>query len=531
MTEQAVASDLYNILPPCDVVVVTPGGRELTYQDLGRELTAIEPPLWARLITGYLRDRKVNVRLLDTEALNLPPQKAAQVIRDSGASLIVLVVFGHQPSASTQTMMPARQLGQAIQDANIQAKTLIIGGHVAALPERTLRGEPVDFACRGEGPITAFQLWEFLNGQRNSLQDVAGIAYLQHGDYHATPNPPLIENLDDELLGDVWDMLPMDAYRAHNWQCFGELEKRQPYASIYTTLGCPYKCVFCCINAPFETQKYRCRSPQSVVDEIDHLVTNYGVKTFKIIDEMFVLKKNHYLKICDLLAEKSYADQLNIWAYARVDTVRADTLQRLRKAGIRWLALGIESADETVRDGANKSLSADDIVQIVRDIQAADINVIGNFIFGLPHDTAHSMQQTLDLAKNLRCEFINFYSAMAYPGSALYAQAIQQHWALPDDWDGFSQHSVNCKPLPTAALSAAQVLAFRDHAFHDYFDDPQYLDFVETKFGIDTRQHIEQMAQKRLQRRIVDEQTLASCLAMQQKKQPVNIEVTQIDDE
>lgn len=524
----AVTSDFQ--LPTCDVVVVTPGGRELTYQDLGRNLTAIEPPMWARLITGYLRDHQVNVQLLDTEALNLSPEKTAIQIQESGAMLVVVVVFGHQPSASTQMMMPARQLGEAIKATQTNAKVLIVGGHVAALPELTVRNEPVDFACRGEGPITALQLWEFLQGKRGSLDEVAGIAYLQQGEYRATDNPALIDNLDEELHGDVWDMLPMQAYRAHNWQCFGELDTRQPYASIYTSLGCPYKCVFCCINAPFETHQYRCRSPQVVVDEIDMLVTQYGVKTFKIIDEMFVLKKNHYLKICELLAAKPYAHELNIWAYARVDTVRADTLQLLRNAGIRWLALGIESADETVRDGANKSLSANDIVQIVRDIQAADINVIGNFIFGLPHDTAESMQQTLDLAKSLRCEFINFYSAMAYPGSALYVQAIQQGWALPEDWDGFSQHSVNCRPLPTAKLSAADVLAFRDHAFHDYFDDPAYLTFVEQKFGAATRQHIEDMAVTRLTRDIVKEDTLANCLAMQQKQQRLNIEVTQIDD-
>lgn len=530
MTQAITAKSSDYRLAKCDVVVVTPGGRELTYQDLGRDLTAIEPPMWARLITGYLRDHQVNVQLLDTEALNLSPERAAEQIKASAAKLVVLVVFGHQPSASTQTMMPARQLGESIKAAGCDTKVLIIGGHVAALPEQTVRHEPVDFVCRGEGPITALQLFEYLQGQRVSLQDVAGIGYLADEQYLFTANPPLIADLDNELHGNVWDMLPMQAYRAHNWQCFGELDNRKPYASIYTSLGCPYKCVFCCINAPFETQKYRCRSPQVVVDEIDMLVTQYGVKTFKIIDEMFVLKKNHYLKICELLAEKPYASELNIWAYARVDTVRADTLQLLRKAGIRWLALGIESADETVRDGANKSLSAEDIVQIVRDIQAADISVIGNFIFGLPHDTAASMQQTLDLAKALQCEFINFYSAMAYPGSALYVQATQQHWELPRDWDGFSQHSYNCRPLPTSALSAAQVLAFRDHAFHDYFDDPSYLEFVQTKFGKATRAHIEEMAQKRLNRAIVDENTLASCLAMQQEKQAVNIEVTQIDD-
>src|SRR5262249_19166632 len=90
------------------------------------------------------------------------------------------------------------------------------------------------------------------------------------------------------------------------WQCFGELEARRPYASIYTSLGCPYKCTFCCINAPFGTNRYRMRSPDAVAAEIDLLHNTYGVKTYKIIDEMFVLNERHVLGICDLLIERNY---------------------------------------------------------------------------------------------------------------------------------------------------------------------------------------------------------------------------------
>ena len=99
------------------------------------------------------------------------------------------------------------------------------------------------------------------------------------------------------------------------------------------------------------------RSPAAaVVAEIDHLVTVYGVKTFKIIDEMFVLNYRHVEGICNLLAAKPYANELNIWAYARRRYRAAQRLHLLRKAGIRWLALGIESASAHVRDGAEKSL-------------------------------------------------------------------------------------------------------------------------------------------------------------------------------
>jgi anaerobic magnesium-protoporphyrin IX monomethyl ester cyclase len=488
-----------------DLLLINPGGRELIYQDLGAELSAVEPPLWCRLIAGYVADRGNSVAILDSEAENLGPDAVARRVADLRPRLVGVIVYGHQPSASTQQMAGARPLCRAIKELLPDQPVVLAGGHVSALPERTMLEEAVDFACNGEGPITIHQLLRALESESSpDFSRVEGLVWREHGQIRQSPSPPLIKDLDADLHGNVWQLLPMEKYRAHNWQCFGDLDSRQPYASIYTTLGCPYKCTFCCINAPFGTNRYRMRSPEKVVAEIDHLYREYGVKTFKIIDEMFVLNDKHVDGICQLLATKPYAHELNFWAYARVDTVKPDRLRMLRDAGIRWLALGIESGSEHVRDGAEKSLDQQDIVDIVQAIQRADINVIGNYIFGLPDDNLDTMQQTLELAKLLNCEFANFYSAMAYPGSPLYQMAIQNGWELPEAWSGFSQHSYDCKPLRTERVSAADVLRFRDEAFHDYFENPAYLQMVQEKFGQETRQHIHQMTARRLRRKLLE---------------------------
>ena len=487
-----------------DLLLVNPGGRELIYQDLGSELSAIEPPLWCRLIAGYVLDRGYAVEILDNEAESKGPAAVARQVLERQPRLLGMVVFGHQPSASTQQMACARPILRAIKELNPEQKIIIVGGHVAALPERTMNEEAIDFACNGEGPVTVHQLLLALDAGAADLSGVPGLVWREEGKVRQNPAPALIADLDGDLHGNVWHMLPMSTYRAHNWQCFGDLASRQPYASIYTTLGCPYKCSFCCINAPFHTNRYRMRSPEKVVGEIDFLYRTYGVKTFKIIDEMFVLNDRHVSAICQRLAAKPYAHELNFWAYARVDTVRPDRLQLLRSAGIRWLALGIESGSEHVRDGAEKSLDHDDIVGIVRSIKDAGIQVIGNYIFGLPDDDLASMQQTLDLAKDLNCEFANFYSAMAYPGSPLYTLAVGNGWELPENWSGFSQHSYDCRPLPTEKVTAAEVLRFRDTAFHDYFGDPKYLNMVTEKYGIETRRHIEEMTRTRLRRALLE---------------------------
>ena len=199
----------------------------------------------------------------------------------------------------------------------------------------------------------------------------------------------LIKNLDEELPIAAWDLLPMEKYRAHNWHCFDDIENRMPYAAIYTSLGCPYSCVFA-VLMPFSEARHKIQEPRVVVQGIGLLVTKYGVKNVKIVDELFVLDESHYMRIMDLLIAKGY--DLNIWVYARVDTVKPENLSRMKKAGINWLALGIESANPDVRDGVAKRMRVKDITNVVRSIQDAGIRVIGNFIFGLPDDTAQTMQ-------------------------------------------------------------------------------------------------------------------------------------------
>jgi radical SAM superfamily enzyme YgiQ (UPF0313 family) len=317
-----------------------------------------------------------------------------------------------------------------------------------------------------------------------------------------------VAHLDDDMPGIAWDLLPMGAYRAHNWHCLGGLD-RQPYAAIYTTLGCPYHCSFCCIQAPFKSgeratgikesvNSYRFWSTQSVLAQIDELVTRYGVRNLKIADEMFVLNKRHVVGICEGIIDRGY--DLNIWAYTRVDTIKDGMLDKLKKAGFNWLAFGIEAGSARVRDDVDKAIDQDDVYRVIQQVRGAGINVIGNYIFGLPEDDPQTMQSTLDLALDLNCEFANFYSTMAYPGSPLYERAVRQGVPLPASWTGYSQHSRDCLPMPTRHLSAREVLRFRDEAFLRYYNDPHYLDRIHRRFGPPTVEHLKHMTSYRLDR-------------------------------
>ena len=108
------------------------------------------------------------------------------------------------------------------------------------------------------------------------------------------------------------------------------------------------------------------------------------------------------------------------------------------------------------------------------------------------------------MAMEINSEWANFYCAMAYPGSRLYDTAIKEGWVLPKEWHGYSQHSYEAVPLPTARVTAREVLKFRDEAFHTYFDNPDYLTMIEKKFGRRVKEHVGEMSKTRLRRKLLD---------------------------
>jgi len=493
-----------------DILFINPGEPNQIYQGLSDEFCAFEPPVFSGLFATYARQKGASVAIVDAPAIGLrAPQVAEVATKIFDPTLIVISVYGFQPSASTQNMTSAGTIARLIKEANPRARVLMTGTHLAALPERSMREEAVDFVCDREGPVTIWRTLEVLRAGRDDFSTVPSLWWRQDGRIvKPRESEVLLDDLDREMPGIPWDLLPMDRYRSHNWHAFDHIDDRAPYAAIHTTLGCPYRCSFCCINAPFGKPSYRMWSPEAVVKEIDFLVAKYGIKNIKFVDEMFVLNKRHVLGICDLLIERNY--DLNIWAYARVDTVQDQFLDKLRKAGFRWLAIGIESASDMVRDGAQKKYGQEEISDTVRRVQNAGIHVLGNFIFGLPDDSHERMQQTLDMAIDLNCEFTNFYCAMAYPGSALYTMAEQSGVALPAKWHHYSQHGYEMLPLANKHCSAAEIVKFRDEAWQTFFTGARYHSLVERKFGPKVLAHIQRMTKTPLRRKLLEDRLVTA---------------------
>jgi anaerobic magnesium-protoporphyrin IX monomethyl ester cyclase len=485
-------------MPDTDIVLVKPGSQKQLYGELSAlELTALEPPLWAALLAAYLRQLGYGVVLLDAEVEGLTYEQTAARIKDANPWLVAVVVSGTNPSASTSNMTGAGAILEHLGAISPQTPTLLMGLHPSALPERTMREEQVNFVCQGEGFSTLPGLLDTLKARGADFK-IPGLWYKKDGHVVSNPRASLFSNLTD-LPMPAWDLLPLHKYRAHNWHCLAHPDQRQPYAVIYTSLGCPFHCSFCCINALFGKASMRYRSPQSVIDEIDFLVNRYGMKNIKIIDEMFALQEARVVELCDLIIERRY--DLNLWAYARVNTVTARMLAKMKQAGINWVAYGFESASERVLKDAVKGYQTGAVDQVVKMTYDQGLHICANFIFGLPEDDFDSMHATLKLMLDINAEWANIYSAMAYPGSRLYDLALAENWPLPETWQGYSQYAYDSLPLPTKHLSGGQVLAFRDYAFDAYYRSPRYLEMICRKFGRETAHQLKEMSAKQLPRK------------------------------
>ena len=240
-----------------------------------------------------------------------------------------------------------------------------------------------------------------------------------------------------------WEMIDLAKYRAHDWHAGSE--PRSPYGVVYTSIACPFKCSFCFSN-DFYPVGYTKRPVDDVIEDFRYLGSK-GVRHIKIMDELFALDKNRVKEICGRIADLGY--DFNIWCYARIDTTKKDMLVDMKRAGINWVAYGIESGNQGIRESISKGrFSNDDIENVVKMTRDAGIKVGGNFIFGFENDTMETMKETYDFAEKLRCEYANFYCLIDKDANQLS--------------EGFI-------PKATRTLSPQEVLKFRDDAYCKYY--------------------------------------------------------------
>ena len=500
-----------------DVVFINPNSSAKAYQDLALTYSAIEPPTWALLLAQACRSKNFKVSILDCDAERLSLKDSLKRIEELKPRLICFVVYGQNPNSGTTSMIGATALAAYIREYAPEHPICFVGSHTSALPKDVLKYQFVDFVLLNEGVYALQNLLR--TNLKDDLQKVKGIGRKDNGQLILNKPEQVVpqERMDEDLPGYAWDLLPykdqpLDLYRAHFWHAEFSHDKRTPFAAIYTSLGCRFACDFCMINIinrvnnadeinSSHSKGMRYWSPEFIIKEFEKLA-EMGVETIRISDEMFFLNKKYFNPLIDGLVERSL--NLRMWAYSRVDTVQEKFLEKFKKAGINWLALGIEAGNQTVRQEVSKgSFREINIREVCNKVQNHGLNVISNYIFGFPEDNQETMQETLGLALELNTEMANMYPCQALPGSPMFNDALHRGWELPDDYEGYAFLSYESLPLRTNHCTSAEVLAFRDAAWQTYFTNPAYLQLVEDKFGQQEKLNVEDMASIKLKRKLL----------------------------
>ena len=502
-----------------DVLFVEPNASKEAYQALSKDYSAIETPTWSLLLAQSCRAAGYRVAICDANAERLTDEAVVRRVEELRPRLVLFVLYGQNPNSGTTMMIGAFRTGAKLKEALPSLPVGMVGSHVSALPGEVLEKSFVDFVLLNEGVYALRNLLATDLASPEQLRKVKGIGWKEEGIPLLNPPEAVVPQarMDLDLPGYAWDLLPyaskpFDLYRAHFWHANFDKTRRTPFAAIYTSLGCRFGCDFCMINilnrndnspgiSSADSRLMRFWSPDFITGEFEKLA-GYGVETLRLSDEMFFLDKRYFEPLLHNIIDRSLP--FNMLAYARIDTVRKQYLELFKKAGVNWLALGIEAAKQEVRTEVSKgSFQNVNIRQVCSDIRESDINVISNFIFGFPDDTLDSMQATLDLALEINAETTNMYPCMALPGSPLHVRALQEGWQLPSSPEGYAFLSYECEPLRTKHCSAAEVLQFRDQAWHTYFTNPDYLALVERRFGLEQRKNVEEMATIKLRRKLL----------------------------
>ncbi len=505
-----------------DCCFLTTENSKKSYQSLSKTYSAIEPPTWSLLLAESARSKGFKVNILDANAEKLDPASILLRLKEINPRILCLVVYGQNVNAGTANMSGAIFISDYLKKNNFKSPICIIGSHVQALPVETLKKEKsIDFVFTNEAVYALRNVLKLFDFTSQSLSTVKGIAFRKGEEIIMSPPEKVVatKDMDNDLPGYAWDLLPFkkepfDLYRSPLWHAEYDLSKRTPYASIQTSLGCMFGCNFCMINlinrndndeigVASNYSNMRFWSTDFIIKEIDKLLS-MGVKTIRIVDEMFLLNPKYYVPLCEKLAERNKDDTLRIWSYSRIDTVkRPEILKLIRKAGIKWLALGIESADKTVRLEVDKGKFEDvDVRKVIEKVHDADINVMANYIYGLPGDTKETIEKTFNLSLELCTAGWNTYPAMALPGSQLYKDSIEKNIKLPETYEGYSFHSYETLPLPTETLSPEEIVSLRDEAFIKYHTNKNFLELIKKKFGLQAVNNIIEMTKTKLKRKI-----------------------------
>jgi len=335
----------------------------------------------------------------------------------------------------------AFEVASIVKNIDKDVITVLDGQHPSARPVDCLTQPDIDFVVIGEPDHTMVELVGILEqGIMRNLKKIGGIAFIKNGQKIITHPRPVIQDLDS-LPFPARHLLPMDAYFAAVKENPVRGEIRKPWASMITSRGCPYNCVFCSVHVVMG-RKWRGRSPENVIDEIEQLVHTYRIKQIDFEDENMTLNKKRMETICDLIVKRGLDIEWYTPNGVRADTLDENLLTKMRESGCKKLRIAPESGVQRVVDQIiKKNLNLKEVEKAVVLSKKVGIKVGCFFVIGLIGETKEDIKESINYAYKLRqlgADRFYFNIAMPVYGTELYEQAKRGGFLR----DGFSDEAL-----------------------------------------------------------------------------------------
>lgn len=413
---------------PCTFLCINPPSPDgaVYIRDINRSgRRSRERTIWPQTSLAYLAAvAKMNgfsVNLVDCIASEYDWEDVHNYIRREKPVFVLVQAVSSTMTNDAQATYLGKRYG---------AKTILVGPHVTALPEKTLECYPtVDFGLIGECEETLDELLKCLY-EKGDPAKVAGIVLRQDGVPRRTAPRPFIADLDT-LPMPLHELLPIEKYS------LPFIGKR--YTFVLHSRGCPAACHYCRQTVMWKS-KQRYRSPRLIVDELEHL-TRMDVNNIMFHADTFTMDHDNVVAICKEIINR----KLDVrWiCNGRVDCIDPVMLDWMKKAGCWMINYGLESGVDAILQACNKGTEATAQMGIdaVLMTKKAGIKVWGYFMIGLPGETRETIRQTLDYAKKLPLDIVNFSVAAPYPGTAFYRQAVRKGWIVENtEWEDLDQN-------------------------------------------------------------------------------------------
>ena len=370
------------------------------------------PPIGIMSLSAVLKRAGHECQMFDQANPDTPNEAIVTEITKRKPALVGLSFL------STTSYPYAKMLAREIRAADDKVK-LAFGGVFASLNAALVKLQcpEVDFVCRGDGE----QLILDLIANLDNPAGVASLTWAKDGTVINNPNRPPERNLDQWPYPDR-ESLPLDFVESMPLDVPAVLSMER-FTTMQTSRGCPWTCMFCDIPI-FNEGKWRCRTPQHVVDEFKHLQKlGYGAVYF--VDDHFLLQPKRIEAICKGINDN---DVMIEWGCeGRVDSVAQHLFPAMAKAHCRTLMFGIESGSQKILDRVRKDQTLEEIESAVSKAKKAGIEIVhGFFVVGNPDETIEDMNATFDFAARLPLDTFGFNRLCVYRGTPLWQEYLKR---------------------------------------------------------------------------------------------------------